>query len=75
MFYLKLKIVKVILREKKKKPKKTERVAFEYTNHLNITYFLPRDIIPYTTPVEIMRPHPKTLASDGHRIIGGIPIL
>lgn len=39
------------------------------------TYFLPRDIIPYSTPVPKTRPQPKRLPSPGQNNIGGIAIL
>lgn len=54
------------------KPSKTmlpgkEKVVF--------TYFLPKDSIPYNTPVPNIKPHPKILARPGSSIIGGIAAL
>lgn len=39
------------------------------------TYFLPKDIIPYRTPVANIKPHPKMLANPGCKSIGGIATL
>lgn len=39
--------------------------------NMGATYFLPRAIIPYMTPVIKRRPLPKMLLIPGHNIIGG----
>lgn len=49
--------------------------TIRFMEKLYITYFLPRDIIPYIIPVVNIKPLPNILPIPGHRKTAGNAIL